>query len=80
MTPASYTDKVEYYLIGLLGEKNDNAMEMLSLVCYDKDAKTMNFMEVPVDTYLGDSDTWDVKRIGNVWKLWRSLKYKTSPP
>lgn len=75
MTPASYTDKVEYYLIGLLGEKNDSAMEMLSLVCYDKEAKTMNFLEVPVDTYLGESDTWDVKRIGNVWNNPRPLNW-----
>lgn len=75
MTPANYQDKVEYYLIGLLGAKNDSAMEMLSLVCYDKEAKTMNFLEVPVDTYLGDSDTWDVKRIGNVWNNPRPLNW-----
>lgn len=75
MTPASYQDKVEYYLLGLLGEKNDSSMEMLSLVCYDKEAKTMNFLEVPVDTYIGDSAAWDVKRIGNVWNNPRPLNW-----
>lgn len=74
-TPAKYQDKVEYYLIGLLGEKSDSIMEMLTLACYNKEAGTLNFLEVPVDTYLGESDTWDVRRIGNVWNNPRPLNW-----
>lgn len=75
MTPAKYQDKVSYYLLGLLGKKSDSSMEMLSLACFDREAKTVNFLEVPVDTYLGDSGTWDVKRIGNVWNNPRPLQW-----
>ena len=75
MTPSSYQNKVSYYLLGLLGKKNDSSMEMLSLACFDHEAKTVNFLEVPVDTYLGDSGTWDVKRIGNVWNNPRPLQW-----
>lgn len=74
-TPADHRDKVEYYLLGLLGEKNDSCMEMLSLACYDKEAGTVNFLEVPVDTYLGDGDTWDVRRVGYVWNNPRPLQW-----
>lgn len=74
-TPVDYQDKVEYYLFGLMGENQDSCMEMLSLACYDKEAGTINFLEVPVDTYLGDGDTWDVRRIGYVWNNPKPLQW-----
>lgn len=74
-TPASYQDEVSYYLVGVLGEEQDSTMEMLTLICHDKNAETLNFLEVPVDTYLGESDTWAVKRIGDVWSNPRPLQW-----
>ncbi len=66
-TPKSLQGKVAYYVVGLLGEEETSPTEMLALVCYDKKEKTLNILEVPQDTYLGDSDLWSVKKAGYVW-------------
>ncbi|MBR3289915.1 MAG: LCP family protein [Clostridia bacterium] len=62
---------VAYYVFGLMGaEKEDGTTgttAMLSLVCYDKVNKTINVMQIPASTYLGDKDRWTVNTIGNVW-------------
>lgn len=66
-TPLSDIDKVSYFIVGLMGEEEDDTTEMLALVCYDKAAKKLNFMQIPQDTYLGETDNWTVKKIGDVW-------------
>ena len=66
-TPEKYADKVAYYIVGLLGEEIDSTTEILSIVCWDKKANTLSIMQVPQDTYLGDSGHWAVKRAADVW-------------
>lgn len=66
-TPESAQSRVSYFLIGVTGEDTDDAMEMLSLVCYDKKARTLQFLQMPVDTYIGNDGTYTVNRLGNVW-------------
>lgn len=66
-TPKADQDKVAYYLVGLMGKETNAATDRLSIVCFDKRAKTLNILEVPRDTYLGDSGEWAVKRAGDVW-------------
>lgn len=66
-TPEAEEKKVSYFLVGLLGEDENAAMDMISLVCYDKKAKAVKFLEMPVDTYVGNSGAWAVTRLGNVW-------------
>lgn len=62
---------VAYYVIGLMGkEKADGTTgrtQMVSLVCYDKKAKTVNVMQIPTGTYLGDNEHFAVKTVGGVW-------------
>lgn len=66
-TPAGYRDKMAYYILGLLGEEPDNPTEMLSILCIDKQKRTINILQVPQDTYLGDSDRWAVRRAADVF-------------
>lgn len=66
-TPVALQGKVAYYAIGLLGAEQTGPTEMLALVCHDKGAKTLNVLEVPQDTYLGDNELWAVKKAGYVW-------------
>ncbi len=66
-TPTALQGKVAYYVIGLLGEDEAAATEMLALVCHDKKKGTLNVLEIPQDTYLGDSDLWSQKKAGYVW-------------
>lgn len=66
-TPTALQGKMAYYVVGLLGEDESSATEALMLVCHDKKKKTLNILEIPQDTYLGDSDLWSVKKAGYVW-------------
>ena len=61
-------DKVSYYIIGLMGEEDTTSpTESLAILCWDRKAKTVNILEFPQDTYLGEDGTWAVKRLADVW-------------
>lgn len=67
-TPKAVQDKVAYYVVGLLGEDEQaGTLERLSIVCHDKKKNTINIMEVPQDTYLGEKGMWIVKKAGQTW-------------
>lgn len=66
-TPEAEQKKVSYFLVALTGKDENAAMEMVSLVCLDKKAKTVRFLQVPTDMYLGNSGNWAVSRVGDVW-------------
>ena len=66
-TPASDVDKVAYFAFGLMGATTTDPTELLSLVCYDKAAKSIQILEIPMDTYLGESDLFAVKKTSEVW-------------
>ena len=53
-TPSKYADKAAYYVLGLLGGEIDDPTEMLSILCWDKKKNTVNILQLPQDTYLGD--------------------------
>ncbi len=66
-TPTSDVDKVAYFAFGLMGATTTDPTELLSLVCYDKEAKSIRILEIPMDTYLGESDLFAVKKASEVW-------------
>ena len=66
-TPVALQKKVAYYAVGLLGDTETSPTPTLFLLCHDKKAKTLNVLEVPQSTYLGDSEIWIEKKAGNVW-------------
>ena len=76
---AKENDNVAYYLLGMLGKEKDNGttgrMQMVSVVCYDKKAKTVNVMQVPTTTYLGDTEHFAVKTVGGVWSNPKKLDW-----
>ena len=76
---AKENDNVVYYLLGMLGKEKENGttgrMQMVSVVCYDKKAKTVNVMQVPTGTYLGDTEHFDVRSIGGVWSNPKKLDW-----
>ena len=75
-TPAAYSDKVAYYLIGLMGpEAYESDLDMLALVCYDKQQKTVNILQIPPSTYLGESGHWAVPNVGGVWASPKPLSW-----
>ncbi len=66
-TPESQRQNVGYYLVGLMGAEESSDTDMLAMVCYDKKQQTVQVLQVPAATYLGDGDTWAVKKAGSVW-------------
>ncbi len=66
-TPIKLQSSVSYYVVGLLGPEETSPTTSLFLLCHDKKAKTINVLEVPGATYLGDSDLWIEKKAGLVW-------------
>lgn len=66
-TPEAQAKTVSYFLVGLCGEDESTAMDMLTLICYDKKEKNVRLLQVPTDTYIGKTGDFTVSRIGNVW-------------
>ncbi len=66
-TPEAYSDKVAYYMVGVMGENMDDDMMMVSVICHDKKAGTMQIMEIPRQTYLGNADKWSAETVAGVW-------------
>ncbi len=76
VTPTDKTESVAYYVVGLLGENDTDAMPMLSVVCHDKVEKTLSVMQIPSSTYITDSyvnaegetvPMWDVETAGKIY-------------
>ncbi len=67
-TPVAQSTKVGYYLLGVMGEEDaEGKTDLLSLVCFDKEKKTVRILQMPQDTYLGEDDTFKVKRLSEVF-------------
>ena len=67
-TPLSLSSKVGYYLVGVMGEEgSEGPLEMLSLVCFDKQAKSLRILQMPTATYLGSDSHFKVKKLGEVF-------------
>lgn len=67
-TPVAQSTKVGYYLLGVMGDEDaEGETDLLSLVCFDKEKKTMRILQMPQDTYLGEDDTFKVKRLSEVF-------------
>lgn len=67
-TPVELSTKVGYYLFGVMGDDGlEGEMDLLSLVCYDKVANTVNVLQMPQDTFLGDDAAFKVNRLSQVY-------------
>lgn len=74
-TDEANKNKVAYYLIGLLGQEIGDDTQGLMLACHDKVAGKIDLMQLPRDTYLGDSGDFAVKYIGGVWSTPKPLTW-----
>lgn len=67
VTSDDIADKVSYFTLGVLGEKSTDRMDMVAVMCYDRDAKKISVMQLPVATYLGDDGSFAASMLGDVW-------------
>ncbi|MDD3693595.1 MAG: LCP family protein [Oscillospiraceae bacterium] len=77
-TPPKYAGSVAYYVLGLLGEQITDPTEMLSIMCWDKKQNTLNILQLPQDTYLGETGQWAVRRAADVWGNPKPLDWCTT--
>lgn len=67
-TPVAQSTKVGYYLLGVMGEEDaEGKTDLISLVCFDKERKTVRILQMPQDTYLGEDEAFKVKRLSEVF-------------
>lgn len=77
-TPDAYTKSMAYYLVGLFGEDKTSAVDTLAVVCWDKKKDSLSILQLPQDTYLGDSGRWAVNRLADVWANPKPIDWCTS--
>ena len=66
-TPDKLAKNVSYYLMGVTGANLEDPMDMLAVMCYDRKAKEVSVVQIPVDTYVDKESGFAVDTIGNVW-------------
>lgn len=64
-TPVGLRDKVAYYVFALEGAEQGAPFDALALICHDKENDTLQVLQVPVATYIGEGHL--VETIGQVW-------------
>ena len=67
VTPDELSGKVSYFALGVLGEKSTDQMDMVAVMCYDRKAKNITVMQLPVATYLGEDGSFATATVGDVW-------------
>lgn len=67
VTPDDISDKVSYFTLGVLGDKSTDRMDMVAVMCYNRKAKEISVMQLPVSTYLGEDGSFATSILGDVW-------------
>lgn len=67
ITSDDLADKVSYFTLGVLGENSTDRMDMVAVMCYDRKAKEISVMQLPVTTYLGEDGSFATSILGDVW-------------
>lgn len=75
VTPDELSDKVSYFTLGVLGEKSTDRMDMVAVMCYDRKAKEISVMQMPVATYLGEDGSFATTTLGDVWGNPKELRW-----
>ncbi len=75
VTADELTGKVSYFTLGVLGEKSTDRMDMVAVMCYDRKAKEISVMQLPVTTYLGDDGGFATTILGDVWGNPKALRW-----
>lgn len=66
-TPDELANRVSYYLLGVTGDEIGDPMDMLAVMCYDRQAKSVSVVQIPVATYIDKDTGFAVDTVGDVW-------------
>lgn len=58
---------VSYFLLGVTGAEIGDPMDMLAVMCFDRQAQEVSVVQIPVATYVGKDNGFAVDTIGDIW-------------
>lgn len=67
VTPDDLSNKVSYFALGVTGEDSTDRMDMAAVMCFDRKAKSVSVIQMPVATYVGKDNGFGANAIGDVW-------------
>lgn len=67
VTPDNLSDKVSYFALGVTGLNGTDRMDMVAVMCFDRKAKSVSVIQIPVTTYVGKTNGFGANVIGDVW-------------
>ncbi len=67
VTKDKQASKVSYFALGVLGEQSTDRMDMVAVLCYDRQAEKAAIMQMPVATYIGEDGDFATPILGDVW-------------
>lgn len=67
VTPDDLSSKVSYFALGVTGEDSTDRMDMVAVMCFDRKAKSVSVVQIPVATYVGKDNGFGANAIGDVW-------------
>ncbi len=60
-------DDVSYYALGLTGEQDADAMQSVSMLCFNRQDKSLSLLQVPVSMYIEKGTDFAASTVGAVW-------------
>ena len=66
-TPATLQSKVAYYVFGMFGETEQESLDGLAVLCHDKNRGTLQVLQLPQATYLGETEDLATAYFADIW-------------
>ncbi len=66
-TPDAISSDVSYYVLGITGDNATDCMDMVAVMCFNRKAGTVSFLQMPVATYINRENGFDTPLLGEVW-------------
>lgn len=67
VTPNNIKDKVSYFALGVTGTNKTDCLDMVAVMCYNRQTKDVSVVQIPVSTYIGKDNGFATSQIGEVW-------------
>ncbi len=67
VTPDDIKGKVSYFALGVTGVNKTDCLDMVAVLCYNRQTKDVSVIQIPVATYIGKDTGFATSIIGEVW-------------
>ena len=67
VTPDAISGKVSYFALGVTGAASTDRMDMVAVLCLDREKGAATVMQLPVATYIDKNNGFATDTLGDVW-------------